>query len=106
MIEQTYESEDRGSWIIGGWFESLGKPVSPERKLLAVILLASLGYDAAESEITVMMVAREMEHDNPERCYRFMRSLCGDDEILVIRVLATLCGSPARSDEELEGDDD
>lgn len=75
----------------GGWFNSLGKPVPSDRLEATYELLVEMGYDPMETGMVLGVVAREMAHDNPERAQRYMRSLVGSDETLVMRALATMC---------------
>lgn len=72
------------------WFEALGKPVHPSQRQAALDLLTDEGYNPGEAELVLAVVAREIEHDNPEAAIKYMRSFVGHSETLVIRALATL----------------
>lgn len=75
----------------GGWFASLGHPVPPHRLKAALGLLRHAGRNVGEGAMVLQVVCREMEHDEPERAQRYLRSWIGSDETLVLRVLSLLC---------------
>lgn len=73
------------------WFDALGLPVNTSQRVACVDFLAAEGYNAGEAALTVSVVAREVEHDQPDRAIRYMRSFVGRHETVVLRALAVLC---------------
>lgn len=80
-----------------GWFDSLGKPVSQTRRQAAYQLLVGEGFDPGETAMVLTVVAREIEHDEPARAQKYLRSWMPPyhNETLLMRTLATLCQDPA-----------
>jgi hypothetical protein len=84
--------------LADSWFDALGHPICSWQRLAAVQLLETEGYDRAQACVVVAVIAREMEHDEPERACRYARSFVYDEhpdgpcrsETLVLRVLAAL----------------
>lgn len=76
-----------------GWFDALGKPVGEQRRREARDLLVSFGRDPEETALVITVIAREIEHDEPARAFRYARTFIGSDETLVIRTLATLAAT-------------
>lgn len=77
----------------GGWFDTLGRPVSQERKQAALDLLGREGYDSGEASMVLSVVCREIEHDEPARAQKYLRSWIGNNETMVMRTLASLCST-------------
>lgn len=76
---------------VESWFDALGKPVHDSQARVALDLLVGEGYDKTETSMVLAVVAREIEHDNPQACFRYLRSHLGEEnETLVLRTLATL----------------
>lgn len=75
----------------GGWFDQLGKPVSPERAEAALDLLTEQGLHRGNASLVLSVVCREIRNDNPDAAQRYLRSFIGNDETLVLRTCATLC---------------
>lgn len=85
--------------VAEGWFDAFGHPVSQWQRLEAVNLLVDNGYDRAQACLVVAVIAREVEHDEPQRAHAYARRFVYEDhpdgkrhsdETLVIRLLATI----------------
>lgn len=90
--------------VIDDWLNALGKPVTDEGKQAALDLLVGHGYNLSAAAMVLSVVAREVEHDQPERAQRYMRSFVGDRNLtLMYQVFAVMLarGSvPEPKDEE------
>lgn len=75
----------------GNWFDALGNPVSQEGRAAACEWLVGEGLDPMEVDMVVAVVAREIEHDEPDRAQRYMRSLCDNRVDVATRAIAILC---------------
>jgi hypothetical protein len=88
------------------WFSSLGHPVSEEGRRAATSLLVEwYGAHAGNARLVIDVVAREIEHDNPERALACLRSFVAEipalkspgrkwNENVVIQTCAYLCCPP------------
>lgn len=75
------------------WWEACGSLIGSAGRQAAFKLLVSQGCDPGETSLVLTVVAREIEHDQPERAQQYLRHwlpACGS-EILLLRALATLC---------------
>lgn len=78
------------------WFDALGHPVHQAGRQAAWELLVSQGLDADEASVIIPLIAREVEHDNPERAQKILRNWlpAHGSEILLMRTFAVLCTTP------------
>lgn len=77
-------------------FDALGKPVPAAGRKAAYDLLVEEGCDPGEAMVVVPLVAREVEHDNPDRAQSILRGWlpAHGSEVFLFRVLATLLSTP------------
>lgn len=75
-----------------GWLDACGSLVGQPGRQAAFDLLVGEGCDPGETSLVLTVVAREIEHDEPERAQQYLRSWlpAGGSETLLMRTLATL----------------
>lgn len=75
-----------------GWLDACGSLVGTKGREAALTLLADNGCDRGEASLVLTVVAREIEHDNPDAAQRYLRSFlpAAGSETLLLRTLATL----------------
>lgn len=83
------------------WWDALGKPVAAENVRAAADLLVDNGMGADYVALLLPLVVREIEHDEPERAQKVLRSTVHEllgaygNETLVLMTLATLTAPTA-----------